>query len=264
MGKGSSRGAAPRTPAPPAPATGAWVRQLRRQLRAASRPSSGSDARSYLGSPVPVLEVRSPDVRRIASDFCRGHRDLDLATVWNVAEALWRGRWFEERILAVELLRRWVRLLDDDAWRTLDRWVDDVSGWGLTDALAGGLLGPLVLGHPERIRDLARWGRSPNPWRRRASLYALSRTVRSGELGPAFRLIDPLRADPDRWVQRAVGTWLRECWKVDTARTERYLTRRSADIAPVALTVALERATTEQRARLRTLARRARSHRPGP
>jgi len=220
-----------------------------------ARPSPGFDARAYLGSPLPVLGVRSPDLRGIARRFDREHRDLPPAAWWSVARTLWEGTTFEERVLAVELLKRRRRRLDDRTWRRLDRWVDQVSGWGLTDDLAGGLLAEMVPGHPERYRDLLRWSRAPDLWRRRASLYALSRLIRSGDLPKALRLIDPLRKDPERWVQRAVGTWLRGCWTVDPRRTRRYLARRAAELAPVALTVALEHATPSERARFRRLAR---------
>jgi 3-methyladenine DNA glycosylase AlkD len=116
-----------------------------------------------------------------------------------------------------------------------------------------------VPGHPDRLRDLTRWGRSDDLWRRRASLYALSRTIRSGGVDIALRMIDPLRSDPERWVQRAVGTWLRECWKVDEERMRRYLTRRVGDLSPVTLTVASERASPQERAKLRALATAART-----
>ncbi len=234
-----------------------WRRGLQRELRAAARPVQGFDARSYLGSPVPVLGVRAPDLHRIAREFDVAHRPIPLPVFLRLAGALWKGNRFEERILAIELLTRRRRQLDDKAWGLLDGWVDDVSGWGLTDSLAGGLLSSLVPGHPDRYQDLLRWSRSPDAWRRRASLYALARTIREGDLDRAYRLIDPLRADPERWVQRAVGTWLRGCWTVDPARARRYLLRRGGELPPVALTVALEHATGAERSRIRAVARRA-------
>jgi hypothetical protein len=132
------------------------ARPLQRELRAAARPTAGFDARAHLGSPVPVLEVRSPDVRGIARAFHRGHRNLPLAGLHRLAGQLWQGRTFEERILGIELLRCRLRSLDESSWEMLDRWVDDVSGWGLTDSLAGGLLSEMVPGHAARYRDLDR------------------------------------------------------------------------------------------------------------
>lgn len=257
----STRHRAPTARAPPRRvAPSAWATQLLRELRHAAQPSPGFDARAYLGSPVPVLGVRSPDLQRIARQFDREHRDLPIVELQRVAGRLWQGRWFEERVLGTELLRRRPTRLDDATWRMLDRWIDSVSGWGLTDDL-GGLMGEMVPGHPDRYRDLRTWSRSGNPWRRRASLYALSRTIRSGDLDRALRLIDGIRSDPERWVQRAVGTWLRECWKVDARRTSAYLTRRAADLAPVTLTVATERASPREREQLRARARAGRATR---
>jgi 3-methyladenine DNA glycosylase AlkD len=260
--RGTSTGGRTAGARPPArrAAPSAWAKELLRELRRAARPSAGFDARAYLSSPVPVLGVRVPDVQRIARQFDREHRDLPNPELERLAGKLWEGRWFEERVLGVELLRRRQTRLDDISWRMLDRWVDTVSGWGLTDDL-GGLMGEMVPAHPDRYRDLLTWSRSSNLWRRRASLYALSRTIRSGDLDRALRLIDGVRGDPERWVQRAVGTWLRECWKVDASTTSAYLTRRAADLAPVTLTVATERASPGQREQLRARARAGRAPR---
>jgi 3-methyladenine DNA glycosylase AlkD len=69
---------------------------------------------------VPVLEVRSPDLKNIARRFDRSHRELDLRSWEALADRLWRGRTFEERALGVELLRRRLRRLDAASWRMLD------------------------------------------------------------------------------------------------------------------------------------------------
>ncbi|HTP55385.1 MAG TPA: DNA alkylation repair protein [Thermoplasmata archaeon] len=226
----------------------------RSALRSAATPSK-FDLRAYLGAPAPVLGVSAPALERIARAILRPPNPLPDGLLLPLARRLWRGATYDERALAIVLLHRSRAGRTPAAWTTASVWVDRATGWGLCDALAGGPIATMVAERPPRLRELIGWSRSSNPWRRRAALYALNRLVRSGNLDGPFRVIDRLREDPEFWVQRAVGTWLRECWKQDEARTRRYLERHAARLPPVALTVATERAPASLRARLRRLAR---------
>jgi 3-methyladenine DNA glycosylase AlkD len=228
---------------------------LRRELRKVARPEKHPNLQSYLGSPVPVLGVYAPDLRRGVRGLRARHRTLSAETVRALANALWRGPTFEDRIAACELLEAYPRITDAATWGLVDRWLDTAQGWGLCDSVAGGPASRLLVAEPSRFADVERWSRSPDPWRRRASLYSLNRWVRAGRLAEAFRLLRSLRRDPDPWVDRAVGTWLRECWKQDRARTERFLVRYARELPPVVRSVATERAPADLRLRLRELAK---------
>jgi 3-methyladenine DNA glycosylase AlkD len=239
------------------PALDRRLRELRRQLVSAASDSQ-IDLRAYLGSPLPVLGVPSASLDAIARGVTRERPELGGAELRRLAGALWRGSTYDERALAINLLGRNWKLLDDSSWKMMDRWVDEATGWGLCDSLAGGPIAWRVAAEPFRLREIVRWARASNPWRRRAALYSLNRLVRSGKLTGPLRVIDVLREDPEFWVQRAVGTWLRECWKQDEGRIREYLSRHAARLPPVALTVATERAPAAFRARLREVARKAR------
>ncbi|MGQ0796258.1 MAG: DNA alkylation repair protein, partial [Methanobacteriota archaeon] len=82
-----------------------------------------------------------------------------------------------------------------------------------------------------------------------------------------FRLLEPLLRDEAFWVQRAVGTWLRELWKRDRRRTEAFLRKHVRGLPPVVITVATERAPKSFRDELRRTSGvrgRARRSRAGP
>ncbi len=109
----------------------------------------------------------------------------------------------------------------------------------------------MVADDPRRFSQLLRWTRSRNMWRRHAAAYALHDLVLGGDLDRPLSLLERLVRDPEFWVQRAVGTWLRECWKRDPVRTDRVLRRHVRVLAPVTITVATERAPKSYRRKLR-------------
>lgn len=168
---------------------------------------------------------------------------------------LWSGATFEERIIACQLLELYSRSWTGATWTLAAKWVDEAEGWGLCDSLSGGVIARLLDQRPSRFPEVLVWTRSPNPWRRRAALYAMGPLVRSRNLDRPFAVLLRLYRDPEFWVRRAVGTWLRECWKVDRRRTERFLLGHVRELPALVITVATERAPQTFRNRLRSMAR---------
>lgn len=221
------------------------------KLNAAKGPPGKLDAQAYLGSPVPGIGVPVPALRAIVSAFRKTHRDLDVKTLNRLAAALWKGSTFEEKALAISFLDAYGKILDEASWELLDSWVDEATGWGLCDWLALGPIAKIAYGQPDRYREVLGWTKSKNPWRRRIAAYAVCDFVRAGELDQAFQLLERLLYDDELWVQRAVGTWLRESWKEDRRKTEAFLRKHVRGLPKVVITVATERAPKTFRDELR-------------
>ncbi len=232
-----------------------------RRLQMFARPGGDPKLQAYLGSPVPVLGLTTPQIRSVQKEFARSHPELRAAEVNTLARALWDGATFEEKSFAIGLLDRNAAVLDEGSWALADAWVDTAIGWALSDSLAAGPVSAMVRARPARFQEVLRWTRSETFWRRRASTYALNEFVRAGELDRPFRLLERLLYDDEFWVQRAVGTWLRECWKKDARRTEAFLRKHAKGLPPVTITVATERASKGFRESLRKAARASRQTR---
>ena len=227
-------------------------RELIQQLRSFARPPKARQAaQSYLGSPVPVLGVRVPNLRALVAEFRRGHRDIEVRDLNRLASGLWDGSTFEEKATAISLLDAYPKTLDDASWRLLDTWADEATGWGLCDWLALGPIATIVHREPRRFREILGWTKSKNPWRRRIAVYAMRDFVFAGDLDRPMQVFERLLYDDEFWVQRAVGTWLRESWKKDRRRTEAFLWAHALGLPPVTITVATERASKTFREELR-------------
>jgi 3-methyladenine DNA glycosylase AlkD len=231
-------------------------RSIVRALRRAEHPGKHSELQAYVGSPLPTLGVYTRDMVATRRDFRARHPYLSADELHRLGQSLWDGSYFEERILACMLVETYPRVWNSATWALTDRWVDQAEGWGLSDMLGGGVISRQLVADPPRFREVRGWARSPRLWRRRTALYAMNRWVRAGELDRPFVLLTALHQDPEFWVRRAVGTWLRECWKKDPTRTQRFLWSHARALPPIVVTVATERAPPTFRARLR---RRARS-----
>jgi len=231
------------------------------EMRALAPPKPWEKLQAYLGSPVPVLGLTTPQLRGVHAAFRKEHPSLTSRDVNLLAAAMWSGPTWEEKVFGIGLLDQNRDALDERSWLLADSWVDEATGWALSDGLAAGPISYMVHSKPARFREILGWTKAENYWRRRASTYALNEFIRAGELDKPFQLLERLLYDDEFWVQRAVGTWLRECWKKDRQRTEAFLRKHVSGLPPVTITVATERAPKAFREELRRKSKAARSRR---
>jgi 3-methyladenine DNA glycosylase AlkD len=194
-----------------------------------------------------TAELRKAAVRsRRAMEKVRG---LDF--VVRVADRLFNGAVLEEKIYGVFLLEKQTHLLGEKEFRLFASWLDRVSSWADHDALAHDLLAPMVKAKPARRREVCRWAKSNNRWRRRAACVALIRGVREKKFFPEVtRLSEMLLSDQDDMVQKGLGWLLRETAKFDAKRTVPYLMKIRGRAPRLVLRTACETLTAVERRRV--------------
>jgi 3-methyladenine DNA glycosylase AlkD len=165
------------------------------------------------------------ELRKVAVRFRRTIvREQGMEFLVRVADKLFSGRMLEEKVFAVFLLEKQTAHLGEKEFQLFGSWLDRVSSWADHDALAHYLLAPMVYAEPARCREVFRWAKSRNRWRRRAACVALIRGARERQFFEEIvRLSDQLLGDQDDMVQKGLGWLLREMAKADPKRTVPYL-----------------------------------------
>jgi 3-methyladenine DNA glycosylase AlkD len=220
-------------------------------LASYEKPGGNPKLQAYLGSPFPVLGLSTPEMRGVMKAKIPVLKQMSIKELNILAQLLWSGSTLEEKSFAISLLGQFPRMLDAESWSTMEDWIDQIEGWALCDSLGSGPISAMLYQDPSRFDEVLRWARSENFWKRRVSLYALRDLVFTGELEKPFILLRVLLYDKEFWVQRAVGTWLRECWKKDRQRTEAFLLKHVKGMPRIVITVATERAPKKFRDALR-------------
>src|SRR5208282_1477538 len=153
-------------------------------------------------------------------------RERGIDFVVQVADKLFSGRVLEEKVFAVFLLEKQTQSFGDAEFQLFASWLDRISSWADHDALVHDVLAPMVaadLSHC-RCREVFRWAKSPNRWRRRAACVALIRGTRERQLfDQIVRLSNQLLHNNDEMVQKGLGWLLRETAKADPKPTVPYL-----------------------------------------
>jgi 3-methyladenine DNA glycosylase AlkD len=230
--------------------------EIRRMLKDGGSTEHAEGAQWFFQEEIKSHGWYTAALRKAAVQFRRniaGERGMDF--VVQVADRLFSGRNLEEKVFAVFLLEKQTNNLGDDEFELLASWLDRVSSWADHDALVHDLLAPMVAAKPSRCREVFRWAKSPNRWRRRAACVALIRGAREHQFfAEIVRLSNQLlqNEEKDDMVLKGLGWLLRETAKADAKRTVPYLMKIRKKAPRLVLRTACETLPAATRRRVLT------------
>jgi 3-methyladenine DNA glycosylase AlkD len=154
--------------------------------------------------------------------------DLTQDELFRLSRRLWREPVWDLKIVAGRILARKSVAPDERLWKFVTERMADLDGWAVADNLAA-VGSRCLLAEPSRLDVVETWVESPHLWTRRAALVFTLPWTKAGRdpermLGWAVRL----SGDPEWFIQKAIGWWLRELSKRDPARVRRFLSDHGA------------------------------------
>jgi len=186
--------------------------EIRRRLEGFASLDNKATLERFFKEPIDMIGVKSPQMKIVAREavkWCRENGGYRAAL--KLAKPLWKKGKHEEKIIAISLLIGFKKEFDDSTWTMTDEWIDDITNWAQCDYLAGDLIQILISMKPSRRKELFKWTKSKNRWRRRASAVGLVRFARKGEyLEDVWKVATPLMPDEDDMVRKGVGWLMRE------------------------------------------------------
>ncbi len=227
---------------------------IRRVLKDGGSAPHSEDVQHFFKEVIKSRGWYTAELRKFAVRFRRSiARERGMDFVVQVADHLFSGRILEERVMAVLLLEKQTRHFGDDEFHLFASWLDRVISWADHDALVHDLLAPMVAANPALCREVFRWAKSPNRWRRRAACVALIRGVREQQFfAQIVRLSHELlrNEEEDDMVLKGLGWLLRETAKVDPKRTVPHLVRIRKNAPRLVLRTACETLPAATRTRV--------------
>ncbi|MGG7567451.1 DNA alkylation repair protein [Rhodovulum sp. DZ06] len=242
-------------PIPPRPAATRAGEAALEQIRARALPGKGAEMARYHKTGRLCLGVANPDLDELARDW-RARIEAEAEAAGRpalpdrlaLAADLWDTGVFEARIAAAKLLTQ-ARIRDDgDAWALILGWVPEFDGWAIADAVAGAAQRRLAA-DPSRIEALAPLVGSDHLWSRRAALvftlpFAKTRHPGAGEAAArdlALGWAASMAPDPEWFIQKAVGWWLRTLSAHDPERVRAFIDAHGDAMKPFAVKEALRK-----------------------
>jgi 3-methyladenine DNA glycosylase AlkD len=217
---------------------------IRRVLKDGGSAPHSEDVQRFFKEEIQSRGWYTAELRKFALRFRRSiARERGMDFVVQVADQLFSGRILEEKAMAVLLLENQTKNFGDHEFQLFVSWLDRVTSWADHDALAHYLLAPMVASDPARCREVFRWAKSQNRWRRRAACVVLIRGARERRFfAEIVRLSNQLlqNEEEDDMVLKGLGWLLRETAKADPKRTVPYLMKIRKNAPRLVLRTACE------------------------
>jgi 3-methyladenine DNA glycosylase AlkD len=199
-----------------------WFRQRFRKVGSAQR---AAGEKAYLKSALKFHGVNAAQVAATAGDWLRAHPELDRQQLRALVDELFATDWFDLRSAGLVVLEKRKRLLTaaDAPW--LMGLCRAAQNWAHVDHVSTRILGFLVEENPSLKRRVRSWARDRDFWIRRAALLSLLLPLRRGEgdFELFAALAEPMLAEKEFFIRKAIGWILREASKKQPERVHRFL-----------------------------------------
>jgi 3-methyladenine DNA glycosylase AlkD len=224
-------------------------------LRAVGTADRAAQEKRYLKSQLAFFGVTVPELRRVVQAAIRDYPGLDEAGMVAWAVALWRAPVHERRMAAVEILTLAAPRLSAGDLPTVERLLGESGTWALVDGLAVNVAGEIALRDPRSWPVIDGWAADADFWLRRSALLALLRGIRAGrpDLPRFTRYAEPLLAEREFFIRKAIGWVLREISKRDPAWVAAWTEQHAAAMSGVTFREAVRRLPADEAERLRRL-----------
>ena len=204
---------------------------LIRRLKKMGTPARAEKEKSYQKSTWEHWGVALPQMDVAIRDVLK---DLPPAARLALSVRLWREPVWDLKIVAARNLARDDVPPSEAVWRFVRARMPDLDGWAVADCLAT-VGSRCLLANPRRLDVVETWVRSRHLWTRRAALvFTLAWTKHGRDPERMLGWAAGLASDPQWFIQKAIGWWLRELSKRDPARVRRFLADHGAALKGVA------------------------------
>ncbi len=160
---------------------------------------------------------------------------------------------YEEASFAISFIYSSKENFTSETFDRLGSWLENgIMNWAHTDILSGKALYHFFTNKIIGIESLKGWTESASKWRRRAVPVTLIEVLNTDvPLERLFQIVEPLMLDTEKFVQKGLGWFLREAWKIYPDETEKFLLKWKDSCGRTIIQYATEKMDKENRERFR-------------
>jgi 3-methyladenine DNA glycosylase AlkD len=218
---------------------------IRRELRLVAEPGRAEGAQAYMKSEMPFIGIGAVPLRQV----CRrvfADAEFPDARAWQQAVlSMWReAKYREERYAAIELTgdKRYRDFQTLDALPMYEEMIIGGAWWDYVDALAVHRVGKYLLrDFPKPMKkELRRWSRDPDMWKRRTSILSQITFKKDTDLDLLYDCIEPSLDSKEFFLRKAIGWALRQYAWTDPAEVRRYVSAHEKELSGLSKREALK------------------------
>ncbi len=181
--------------------------------------------------------------------------EMTIENFLELGDELMKNGRFDEKHAAINFLKASRKDFSKETFDRIGKWFDyGINDWATTDVLCMLILSSLLVDRVIGYDDLKTWIDPNSEWKRRAVPVALVEYNKlTKDLAPAeaIEVVEPLMLDNSEYVQKGIGTLLRELWKKHPNGIEHFLMKWKNECRRLIIQYSTEKMDKEYRKRFR-------------
>jgi 3-methyladenine DNA glycosylase AlkD len=180
-------------------------------------------------------------------------KELDFNDYLKLGDKLISTGKYEEASFAVSFIYSQTDQYSPEVIDRLGGWLEKgIVNWAHTDVLSGMALSHFFINNIVEVEYFKGWTESPSKWKRRSIPVTFVDVLKMElPLERLFKIIEPMMLDEDKFVQKGLGWFLRESWKIHPKETEDFLLKWKETCGRTIIQYATEKMDKEDRLRFR-------------
>jgi 3-methyladenine DNA glycosylase AlkD len=200
------------------PATTAPIEFVQEALRGQADPAKAVGMQAYMKTDMPFYGVQKPArsliLRRLVQAFPptdRGSYEMLVLSLWNLPHR-------EEKYLALGVAGHFKSFIDTASLPLYHRLIAEGAWWDFVDEVATHLIRTLVLNQPTQAwREVDKWIDDPDMWLRRSAILCQVGAKEKTDSNRLFSFCATRLHEKEFFIRKAIGWALREYAKTDPA-----------------------------------------------
>lgn len=217
-----------------------YALSLKKHFEAHADPVNAAPMKKYMRGQFEYLGIKTPQMAALRREFINEHglpsvRDLD-----RIARELWSLPQREFQYLAVGMIDRMEKQLEEDFIVTLEHLITHKSWWDTVDTLASHSVGAMFRRFPKvRTKYLKKWRKSENFWLRRTTLLFQLGYKEETDFDLLCDLIRENLGSDEFFINKAIGWALRQYAWTNPAPVKKFV-RATKELHPLSRREALK------------------------
>ena len=197
----------------------AYVRSLKALFEKNANPADAAPMKKYMRDQFEYLGIKSPQFKLLQSEFIKQNGLPPVEDLDAIVRELWKLPQREFQYLAISLIERSGKNLDEGFIETIEHIITTKSWWDTVDTIAGHTVGAMFKRYPKvKTKYLKKWRKSENFWLRRTTLLFQLGYKEETDFELLCELVKENLGSDEFFINKAIGWALRQyAWTNPTA-----------------------------------------------
>ncbi|PEA53730.1 DNA alkylation repair protein [Bacillus pseudomycoides] len=209
-----------------------FTESLQKHFEAHRNREKAEPMERYMKNHFPFLGIQTPERKQLFREVLQSTEAPKVADFPIIVRELWALPEREFQMLALTLLDKYRKHLDETHIPLLEELITTKSWWDSVDMLASHFVGLILSKHSDVIESyVQKWMASNNMWLQRTCLLFQLKYKEKTDIQLLFSLTRQLSHSKEFFIQKAIGWTLREYAKTNPQAVWEFV--QTHDLAPL-------------------------------